>query len=207
MNKKILTLFFAEEFYHTVFKNNHGRLIYLAVSFNEGNCQILKCFYLDRSKTAYPKKLVTRNFNSYQLLSVIATELDRTFEKYILNNECSVSKQKLISEAMASSKKNILILVGEGNYLATIFKNKYYRTISLKMIVEGGSVLISECYYCDNRAKSKFVSPYGLKSIRFKYSKENILEIINTELEGGFSDVVISYDHTLELTEPICGSV
>ena len=156
---------------------------------------------------SYPKKLVTRNFDIGQLLSVVESELDKGFASYCINCDEVATKNDLIAETMMSERKNILILLGEGNYLRTIFKNKYHRSIYFEITIDGDSALISKCFYCDKRAKCKYITPYGLKSIRAKYSKENILKLVNTELEGGFSDVVISYDYTLELSEPICGSV
>lgn len=36
---------------------------------------------------------------------------------------------------------------------------------------------------------------------------EELLRIVNTELEGGFSDVAIASEYTLVLDRPICGSI
>jgi hypothetical protein len=36
---------------------------------------------------------------------------------------------------------------------------------------------------------------------------DELLRIVNTELEGGFTDVAVSEEHTLVLDRPICGSI
>ena len=91
--------------------------------------------------------------------------------------------------------------------LRTIFKNKFRRGVFLEITLGIGESLISKCYYCDKRAENKPITPYGLKTIYFESGIDNILAIDNGELEGGFTDVVISENNTIILDRPICGSI
>ena len=64
--------------YHTVFKTQHGRLIYLALrTAYKTQYRITDCCYIDRTKSYTPKKLKTFCFKQEQLLTTIAEELDR----------------------------------------------------------------------------------------------------------------------------------
>jgi hypothetical protein len=50
--------------------------------------------------------------------------------------------------------------------------------------------------------------PHGLVTISFDYSLDNLLEIINQELEGGFSGIMTADDFQVpELDRPFCGRI
>ena len=210
MKKSILELYrTAGGLYQSVIKTKHGRMIYVLISFSEKSCQIRKCFYIDREKRPVPKKLKTESFASNELLSVIASELDKKFDSYKKVKSPSLSKEDFISSALSKKKYNILIMLKEGNSLKTIFKNKYHRAIYLEIEITDAKAKIVSCRYCDKRGKDTDITPHRLITIFFDYDKVhlNLLNFINSELEGGFSDVLITEDHTIILDRPICGSI
>ena len=79
----------------------------------------------------------------------------------------------------------------------------------MTMEIHDGRAVIAACQYCDARSKrsSKEVTPYGLVSIAFPFSLERVLEIVNTELEGGFTHILIAEEYTVSPDRPICGSI
>lgn len=192
--------------FHSVFKNNHGRLIYLALAIKDDKCTISNCYYLDRSLYFVPKKAVTKNCLITDLLDVIRNELDKDFADI---DYCNIflSKKQLINRTLGHQKYNILIMLKEGNVLKTIFKNKFRRSIYLEISTGVDKSLISKCRYCDKRGEKADITPYGLKTIYFESGIDNILSIVNTELEGGFTDILITAENTIELDRPICGSI
>lgn len=192
--------------FHSIFKNNHGRLIYLAVAINEKDCTINECYYLDRSSYSVPKKWKTKSCSINSLLIIIKNELNKDFVDIEFCN-ILISKKQLKNEAINNQKYSILILLKEGNLLRTIFKNKFRRSVFLEITLGVGKLLISKCYYCDKRGGDKQITPYGLKTIYFDNGIDNILSIVNSELEGGFTDVLITAENTIELDRPICGSI
>lgn len=194
--------------YHTVFRTKHGRRIYLSLLRTDNDCfTIVDCHYIDRTWSKRPKKFITRVIESHKLLDVISAELDRYFAEVIYSEEI-LTKSELISEFIMSNKKSILIMLREGPLLRTIFKNRYRRSILLEIKLESdSSAYIKTCRYCDKRANGTEISPYGLTTISFMFSLDQLLNIINTELEGGFTDVLITDEHTIILDRPICGSV
>ena len=192
--------------YHAVFTNNHGRKIYLSLVIDKNNCNIRKCYYLDRISYTEPKKAVTKNCKPTELLEVINNELDKNFAD-ITYSETVISSKKLIEKELGKQKYNILILLKKGNVLKTIFKNKFHRSIYFELKVGVVDSLISNCFYCDERGKNAEIVPYGLKSIYIENGIDSILSVINCELEGGFTEVVISEDNTIIIDRPICGSI
>ena len=95
-----------------------------------------------------------------------------------------------------------------GGILKTVFKNKFRRVIYLEITLGGGIATISNCYYVDPRGKDLEIPPQGLITVRFNFSLHNLLEVVNQELEGGFTDTVICEQSTVVLgTTPICGSI
>lgn len=207
MKRSILELYknYNNEF-HSVFKNNHGRLIYLALAIKDDKCTISNCYYLDRSSYSVPKKAVTKKCVTKELLSIIKSELDKDFADINYSNTL-ISEKQLISAELNKGKYNILIILKEGNVLSTIFKNKFRRSIFLEISLGVNESLISECRYCDKRGEKANITPYGLKTIYFKSGIDNILSIVNTELEGGFTDILITAESTIKLDRPICGSI
>jgi hypothetical protein len=115
-----------------------------------------------------------------------------------------LTKDELISSYLCGEKKKILLLLKEENVFRTIFKNKYHRSIYLEITLSGERAFISDCHYADARSDE---IPYGLKTIYFPFSMKALLNIANKELEGGFTDVAITEEHTLVLDRPICGRI
>ena len=112
---------------------------------------------------------------------------------------------------MAARKPKILIMLADNNgVIRTIFKSKFRREIYLEIALSGESNIatISKCYYVDKRAKGQKIPPQGITTVHFEFSLKNLLEIVNTELEGGFTDVLISSPHhTITLDRSICGAI
>ena len=204
MRLSILTLYREENgAYHTVFKTNHSRKIYLAISVNDDICTIEECYYLDRSVRKVPKCLTWEPFAMDRLTEKISAELDKTFleVKFI---DALLGKEALIEDALEEEKKKILLLLKKNTQLRTIFKNKYHRAIYLEITLDGGRSYISDCHYADERSG---MIPHGLTTICFAFSQKKMLQIVNDELEGGFSDVAIADEYTIALDRPICGSI
>lgn len=210
MKKSILELHrTADGLYQSIIKNNHGRLIYMLLFLTEKDFEIIECFYIDRDNRPEPKKLMKKFLGADELLSVIASSLDKNFDSYRIIESTSLSKEEFIGKVTSKEKYNILIMLKEGNFLKTIFKNKYHRSIYLEIEVIGEKAKIVSCRYCDKRGKDTDITPHRLITIFFDYDKghSNLLKFINSELEGGFSDVLITEDHTIILDRPICGSI
>ena len=207
MKSSILSMVRNRCGYHTVLKTNHGRLIYLALSLKDKLCVVDECIYLDRSCPYHPKKQVTRKFPQKDLLNMIRAELDKDFQGVEWYEEL-VPKSELIAQHLHTEKKRILLVLQEGNRLRTIFKNKFRREIYLEILLESDRALICDCHYCDARAKGKPIAPQGLVTIYYQHSLVNLLALVNQELEGGFTDVMISENHTITLgRRAICGSI
>ena len=213
MDKKKLSFYRSDKCqYITIFRNNHGRVIFLSIILVDGWISIKECFYLDRvSRPAEPKRLATSICKISSLLNVIKNELDKSFNEIELDDSVVMSKEALISTHMAARKPKILIMLADNNgVIRTIFKSKFRREIYLEIALsgEGNVATISKCYYVDKRAKGMKIPPQGLITVRFEFSLKNLLEIVNTELEGGFSEVLISsLHHTITLDRPICGAI
>ena len=167
-------------------------------------CKILECVYIDRHTPCFPKKQVTKTVPINNLLELIRMELDKNFSEAIWLEEI-LSRDSLIESFQKPDKKKILLFLKEGNVIRTIFKSRVYRAILLEVRVSDGVGLITRCHYCDKRDQGRRITPHGLTTIFFPYSLKRLLEIVNNELEGGFTDVIISDDHTVALDRPICG--
>ena len=171
---------------------------------------IKECFYLDRTDFPEPKKLTTSICKLSSLLDVIKNELDKSFKEIQFDDSIVVSKETLISTFMEGRKKKILIMLADGNVIRTVFKSKHRREIYLEIEVDDAENIatITNCFYVDKRAKGLKISPQGLITVRFPWGLQRLREIVNSELEGGFSDVLISSpNHTIKLDRPICGSI
>ena len=190
--------------YHAVFTNNHGRKLYLALSIKDGTCYIQDCHYIDRSTRKVPKKWGSRPFPYGMLKDKISSELDKLFASIFFSDIPPISKKDLVYEYLDREKKHILLLLKDGCFMRSIFKNRYHRSIYLEIKLDGSRALISDCRYCDVRSGERNV-PHGLTTVFFDYSLENILRIANSELEGGFCDIAVTGEHTLKLDSPICG--
>ncbi len=209
MKNKTLSLFKSDNaHYISVFRNNHGRVIYLSIVRSGESVEIAECEYLDRTKAASPKRLVTRTCELAQITDVIGAELDKSFSKVEFCDDVTVSKDYLVSIFLGSRKIKVLILIAEGDRLMTIFKSKFRREIYLELALNDGVATLVKCYYVDKRAKGMKLPPQGIITVRFDYSLEKLLEVINLELEGGFTHVLVTREHTLTLNDgPICGSI
>ena len=190
--------------FHAVFKNNHARQIYLALFESGDTFTIEECYYLDRSTKKRPKALTFEPFSRGELADKIARELDKSFSKIRFLENQILTEDELISSYLSDEKKKILLMLKEENVLRTVFKNKYHRAIYFEVTRTCGRALISDCHYADTRSGEV---PQGLTTIYFPFSMERLLAVVNTELEGGFTDVAISERYTIALDRPICGSI
>ena len=211
MKNSILELYRAgENLYQAFIKNNHGRKIYICLSVVNDWCQMKDCFYIDRTKRPTPKLFKTTCFWLNDLTTVIANELDKSYAEIQFSDGFVVSKEDFIKQTLQSEKYNILILLKKNNTLKTIFKNRHRRSIYLEIqIVNESKACIMVCKYCDARGTDADITPYNLITIYFHPDKDfkNLLKIVNDELEGGFTDVIITDNHTIVLDRPICGSI
>ena len=191
---------------HGIICTKHGRYLYISLSREGKSFQITDCHYIDRSSYCVPKKLTTRLFPRKCLLEVIAGELDRIYSDVVFS-KVIVSKEDLLCKFASTKKKNTLILLREGNLLKTRFKNRCRRDIYFEIELGSNKALIKTCQYRDKRAHGSTMAPYGLTTIYFDFSLEAVLNLVNNELEGGFTDVLISDEHSITLDQPICGAV
>ncbi len=208
MQKTILTLHKMEDgTCQSFIKNNHGRKLYLHIAITGDNCEVIECFYIDRAKRVEPKLLKTRKFILKDILDVIARELDKKIDTYCIESDEPLSTEAFIDGCLKREKLNILLLLKDGDTLRTIFKNRFRREIYLEIDTSGDKALIKTCRYCDVRGTDVSITPYHLTTIYFDFSFQTLLKIVNFELEGGFTDIIISDTHTIELDRPICGSI
>lgn len=207
MRNSVLELHLVKDMvYQTVFTNNHGRKIYLQLLFGN-NCEVLKCFYVDRAERTAPKLFQTTKFTVSEILDIISKELDKTFKSFELKDNIPLSMEEFIKQAISKRKYKFLILLKEGHTLKTIFKNRFRREIYLEIDTSGEKALIKTCKYYDTRGANTDITPYNLKTIFFNYNFATLLQIVNNELEGGFSDIIITENHTVKLDRAICGSI
>jgi hypothetical protein len=190
--------------YHAIFTNDHGRKLYIELSVRDNICNFEKCYYIDRSSKKVPKNLTSEECSFENLTDKIALELDKRFFRIEFSNTQPLCEKDLIEFYLRCEKKHILLFLKEENTLRTIFRNRYYRSIYLEVKPKGSRALIAECRYCDERSGAKNI-PQGLKTIFFDFSLSKLLHIVNNELEGGFTDVAITDNHTITLNRPICG--
>jgi len=207
----------SENTYHTIFRNNHGRKIYLMINRNVETITISDCFYIDRPMRnggrAIPHKWATVKCNYSSLIDVLTGELDKHFYgmRFSENNLYATTEEYIAQYLQSSKKYKFLILVECDGILKTRLKNRVHRTICFEIKQNGYRGLIQSCYYCDRRYKrdNQFITPFELKTIYFDYSTEKVLEIVNNELNCDFTDVIITRDtFGFEKSDiPICGSI
>lgn len=206
-----------ENSYHTIFRNNHGRKIYLKANRIGEAITISDCFYIDRpmrnGSRAIPQKWTTVKCNYSSLIDVLAGELDKHFYGIEFSDmETNTSTEEYITHYLQSSKKyKFLILIEYDGVLKTRLKNRVHRTIYLEIKQNGYRGLIENCHYCDKRYKrnNQLITPFELKTIYLDYSVEKVLEIVNSELNCDFTDVITTKDtFNFEKNDiPICGSI
>ena len=216
--------------YRTIFKNQHGRVLFLALTVQENACAILDCFYLDLNqeksgedrRSARPKKLRTVRFPVADLLSVIGNELDKQFYgiEYEESNLENASTEAYIRkwECLSNCKYRFLVMTGEGELrnglpvkLRTRLKNKLHRSVYVELeYYKDGKGVVKECFYYDReyRQRKRKVIPPMLLSCFFPYTKEGILNLINQEICCEFTHMLITDDINIDTnTTPLCGSI
>lgn len=218
--------------YRTIFKNQHGRKIYLSLVINGTQCTITDCFYTDRGgrseanhSKARPLKLTTTEFPINELLNVIETQLDKKFYgvELVQNSTYDMTLDEYLNyrESLTRTKYHFLIMEGSGDTvnglpskLRTRLKNKLHRSIYLVLsYYKDGSGVVKQCFYYDRsylRSDIK-VTPPSLISCFFPYTREGILNLVNNEICCNFTHIIIT-DGTegIDLdsgTTPICGSI
>lgn len=235
MKKSILefepyTTTYGSTAYRTVFKTQHGRLVYLSAAIWNDQCEILQCFYVDRNQNrnvndrcrSVPKKLKTVQFPVSKLLNVTEAELDKKFFgiEYVDNGNSELSLEEYLQQKAKNSifKYSFLIMIGDGAiqnglpiHLRTRFKNKLHRSIYAELeYYKNGQGVVKECYYYDRRYSRQGlkVTPYGLVSCFFPYTSEGILNFFNREICCNFTHIIITEGIDISSnTTPLCGSI
>ena len=233
MTKSILKLESISEnesVFRTIFKNNHGRTIYLSLERNNSQYVITECFYIDRNQgksgnlryAAKPKLLKTRSFPVDELLDVIANELDKHFYgiEFISSETSDLPLEDYIESWSDNPNKQyrFLIMLGDGEpinglppRLRTRLKNKLHRSIYIELeYYKDGKGVVKDCYYYDRKYMRKGVkiTPPMLLKCFFSYSEKGIIELINNELCCDFTHIIVTDNIDLdENPAPVCGSV
>jgi hypothetical protein len=164
--------------YHTVFKTRHARKIYLAFSVSGDLCAVTECRYLDRSIIKIPKAITFAPFAIETLGEKISNELDATFSEIRFSEKEMMTEEALITRFLGKEKKKILLMLRDGETLRTVFRNKTHRSIYLELRLDHGQALIFDCHYADERSQGV---PYGLTTIRFSFSLQELLHVVNDE--------------------------
>lgn len=218
MRKSILNLDRKQgHTYHTVFKNNHGRRLYLQLKIQNNEIFISDCFYTDRPARnghyAVPCNFNTSHCTCDSLIDVLKNELDKTFFGIKFSDtENNLSAEEYIKlKTQVKNKYKFLILVNDNKKYKTRLKNRIHRSILLEIVRNGDQGIITDCRYCDREYKrnNAYITPSGLTSITFDFSLYNILKIVNSELNCDFTDVIITTDSFgfNNTSLPICGSI
>jgi len=203
--------------YHTVFRNNHSRKIYLQIERQNDELRLIECCYIDRplksGRYPIPKKFKPKQCKCDELIDIIATTLDKRF--YGMSFSCEkdpTTRDEYIQSKQGHTKYQFLIFVKDGTVIRTRLKSRVHREIYLEIqIVFGQAAHISDCHYCDRqyRTNGKIVTPVGLTTVFFYPTKENLLRIVNEELNCDFTDIIITEDTFgfYEKPIPICGAI
>jgi hypothetical protein len=211
--------------FRTIFKNRHGREIFLSVVKKEEEYFIDRCFYIDRkmgTEPSVPRKLKSLSGSFDGLLDVLEKELDRIFSavEFVDDETCSLSDEEFIRAwHEKNTKYEFLIMVGEGGIinglparLRTRLKSKLHRAIYLELAYYGNEKgVVKECFYYDRNCQKKGVktTPPMLKTCFFNYEKKCILNFINNDLCCTFTHLLIvtdeiAFEYNLL---PLCGSI
>lgn len=216
--------------FRTIFKNRHGRVIYLSVEVNGSVCNIQDCFYIDRNQgrsgkarySAKPKKLRTLQFPVENLLSVIAAELDKQFYgvEYVETDQAGLSLDEYLQFHTESGhrKYRFMIMVGDGDSinglpmrLRTRLKSKLHRAVYVELTYyKDGKGAVSQCYYYDRKYRRQGIkiTPPMLTSCFFPYTKESILDLLNHEICCDFTHMLVTEGLDLDSnTAPLCGAI
>lgn len=216
--------------FRTVFKNNHGRELFLLIQIKDDFCNILECFYTDRNQgktgsqrySSKPKKLKTLQFPTDKLLSVISQKLDKNFYglEFVTTELSELTLEEYIEAWYKSGSQpyRFLILVGEGepknglpSKLRTRLKNKLHRSIYIELEHYKDDIgVVKHCCYYDRRYKREDVkiTPPMLLKCFFPYTQEGIIELINSELCCDFNHIIVTDNIDIDNnTTTVCGSV
>ena len=225
MHQQNLQLYQSKDGFRTVFKTKHGRLIYLQLHIIDQTVTVEKCLYLDRfrkgSYYAVPQKLTTMQCRENELLSVVATQLDRIFsgiERFDSLSELSMENfiQYKLHEMRGGYK--FLLFVGSGETvnglpmkLQTRLANRLHRRIYLEINHHHDSVgVVSDCHYYDRtyRQRTKVI-PQMLTTVFVPFERNSILQMVNRELDCDFTDLVV-IDNTIDFegnSHALCGNI
>lgn len=203
-------------------------MLYLSLVLQGTTCAIQDCFYLDRHRSPgrpdlqyRPQKLKTLVFPKDTLLSVIQSELDKTFygvEFVRDGSACLPLEEYLKHKADQDQKYRFLILVGEGERLQglpirlrTRLKNRLHRAIYLDLAYyKNGQGVVKQCSYYDRHYQHRAVPvmPPTLVSCFFPYTREGILTLVNQEICCDFTHILMADGIDLDSnTTPLCGAI
>ena len=208
-----------------MFKTKHGRLIYLQLHIIDQTVTVEKCLYLDRfrkgSYYAVPQKLTTMQCRENELLSVVATQLDRVYsgvERIDSLSELSMENfiQCKLHEMRGGYK--FLLFVGSGEAvnglpvkLQTRLANRLHRRIYLEVNHHHDAVgVVSDCHYYDRTYRQRTrVIPQMLTTVFVPFERNSILQMVNRELDCDFTDLVV-IDNTIDFegnSYALCGNI
>ncbi len=235
MQKSILSLekydnYTGVDKYRTIFKTQHGRVVYLELQIIDAFCTITDCCYIDRNQgrtgearyNARPKKLQTLQFPLENLLPIIATELDKQFfgVEFAAGNQIELSKEAYIDVCWQKEKRkyHFLIMVGEGESynglpvrLRTRLKNKLHRSLYVELEhYKDGTGVVKKCCYYDRQYKRQDIEVTAsmLISCFFPYTQEGILNLLNHEICCNFTHMIVTEGIDIDSnTMPLCGAV
>lgn len=235
MKKSILELdaFMSNDYgntFRTVFKTQHGRILFLSMQVNDTDCTITDCFYVDRNQgrtgaerfRSKPKKLQTLQFKVDELLTVIERELDKKFYgvKFEQTENASFSLEEYLRLKLENAHKKycFLIMVGDSDsyhglpvHLRTRLKNKLHRSIYVELAYyKDGNGVVKRCHYYDRKYKRQEIqiTPPMLTSCFFPYNCEGILNLLNHEICCDFTHMIVTSGIDLESNRtPLCGAL
>ena len=225
MHQQKLQLYQSKDGFRTVFKTKHGRLIYLQLHIIDQTVTVEKCLYLDRfrkgSYYAVPQKLTTMQCREDELLSVVATQLDRIYfgiEIIDLLSELSMDDfiQYKLHEMRCGYK--FLLFVGSGEAvnglpvkLQTRLANRLHRRIYLEVNHHHDAVgIVSDCHNYDRtyRQRTKVI-PQMLTTVFVPFERNSILQMVNRELDCDFTNLIV-IDNTIDFegnSHALCGNI
>ena len=216
--------------YRTIFKTQHGRIVFLTLETDGTVSTITDCYYLDRNQNrigethrrARPKNLKTIQFPAEDLLSVVQNELDKYFYgvEYTCTETAELSTADYIrawSEA-SEQKYRFLVMVGDGEEcqglpcrLRTRLKNKLHRSIYIELsYYKDGRGVVAQCHYYDRKYKQMDtrITPPMLVSCFFPYTKCGIVDLLNRELCCDFTHMLLTEEIDVESDQtPLCGAL
>lgn len=208
----------------SVFKNRHGRILYVELQCRGDRCEITECYYLDRGfgRDNIPKKFITRKCRLDNINDIIERELDRKFYGIEISDSFSeLTAEEFIAAKLKDMKNGykFLIFVGSGavvngmpDEITTRLKNRIHRSIYLKLCRYKGELgIVSDCFYCDRNYKSREkVMPAALTSILVEYNRDAVINMVNYELNCDFTDIIFVTDNSIDIennTAALCGNI